>query len=56
MPARAENEDVYATADAAWMTEAGDADEADTAAAAAGDAADDDTGTLMRTTPPLMTR
>ncbi|WP_250898118.1 ABC transporter ATP-binding protein [Curtobacterium flaccumfaciens] len=44
MPARAENEDVYATADAAWMTEAGDADEADTAAAAAGDAADDDTG------------
>ncbi|MCS0471241.1 ABC transporter ATP-binding protein [Curtobacterium flaccumfaciens] len=44
MPARAENEDVYATADAAWMTEAGDADEADTAAAAEGDAADDDTG------------
>jgi ABC-2 type transport system ATP-binding protein len=44
MPARAENEDVYATADAAWMTEAGDADEADTAAAAEDDAADDDTG------------
>lgn len=43
MPARAENEDVYATADAAWMTEAGDADDADTAAAAE-DAADDDTG------------
>ncbi|WP_250896497.1 ABC transporter ATP-binding protein [Curtobacterium aurantiacum] len=43
MPARAENEDVYATADAAWMTEAGDADEAD-AAAAQDDAADDDTG------------
>ncbi|MCS6581289.1 ABC transporter ATP-binding protein [Curtobacterium citreum] len=44
MPARAENEDVYATADAAWMTEAGDADDADTAAAAEDDAADDDTG------------
>ncbi|MDD1384318.1 MULTISPECIES: ABC transporter ATP-binding protein [Curtobacterium] len=43
MPARAENEDVYATADAAWMTEAGDADDADTAAAEE-DAADDDTG------------
>jgi ABC-type multidrug transport system ATPase subunit len=44
MPARAENEDVYATADAAWMTEAGDADDADTTAAAEDDAADDDTG------------
>ncbi|WP_258370506.1 MULTISPECIES: ABC transporter ATP-binding protein [unclassified Curtobacterium] len=44
MPARAENEDVYATADAAWMTEAGDADDADAAAAAEDDAADDDTG------------
>ncbi|WP_433954135.1 ABC transporter ATP-binding protein [Curtobacterium flaccumfaciens] len=44
MPARAENEDVYATADAAWMTEAGAADDADTAAAAEDDAADDDTG------------
>ena len=44
MPARAENEDVYATADAAWMTEAGDAEDADTAAAAEDDAADDDTG------------
>lgn len=43
MASRAENEDVYATTDAAWMTEASDADEAD-AAAAEDDAADDDMG------------
>jgi ABC-2 type transport system ATP-binding protein len=43
MAPRAENEDVYATTDAAWMTEASDADEAD-AAAAQDDAADDDMG------------
>lgn len=39
MAAGADNEDVYATTDAAWMTEASDADERD---AAAGDDADDD--------------
>ncbi|TCL87574.1 ABC-2 type transport system ATP-binding protein [Curtobacterium sp. PhB142] len=49
MAARAENEDVYATTDAAWMTEASDTDEqdaderaADRVDAAAGDDADDD--------------
>ncbi|WP_254067071.1 ABC transporter ATP-binding protein [Curtobacterium sp. VKM Ac-2861] len=49
MAARADNEDVYATTDAAWMTEASDTDEqdaderaADRVDAAAGDDADDD--------------
>lgn len=49
MAARAENEDVYATTDADWMTEASDTDEqdaderaADRVDAAAGDAADAD--------------
>lgn len=54
MAAGADNEDVYATTDAAWMTEASDADERD---AAAGTTPTTTTwGNRMRATPPLMTR
>ncbi|WFR68397.1 hypothetical protein P9139_09560 [Curtobacterium flaccumfaciens] len=51
-----DDDDVYATSDAAWLTEEADADTEDDDATEAQDADDDDMGTGMRTTPPLRTR